>query len=266
MKESGAHGHCYHHTVVANSCHICQKFTTAACQHHMLPNNTPTSRIWYTVKDDMPTAICTAYTQGLGFHIPERFICHCQTQWALLRPNFCTRPADVAARHTQKFGLGDELWECRSSALLETTAGSLYIIRVETLISSLAWCPGDEAYSSCILLEKFGSIVIQANNAMDSTLLVVTIVVSQSQRTSVSAKLSATLCCSPQYENFEPGNCWEVRWPPRLTYTWRYCYQGTWKVVHYHAAVDMLTLNNTSLQLPMQSPPNLLLASVFVQH
>ena len=41
--------------------------------------------------------------------------------------------------------------------------------------------------------------MIQANNAMDSTLLVVTIVVSQSQRTSVSAKLSATLCCSPQY-------------------------------------------------------------------
>ena len=147
-----------------------------------------------------PPSVQHTCTQGLGFHIPERFICRCQMQWALLRPNFCARPADMAARRVQKFGLGDELWECRSSALPETTAGSLWnIIRVETLISSLAWCPGDEAYSSCILLEKFGSIVIQANNAMESTLLVVTIVVSQSQRTSVSAKLSATLCSSPQY-------------------------------------------------------------------
>ena len=264
MKESGAHGHCYHHTVVANSCHICQKFTTAACQHHMLPNNTPTSRIWYTVKDDMPTAICTAYTQGLGFHIPERLI------WlpdAMGSPQtkFLRSPCGRGRKARAKIWSGGWALRMSVSALPETTAGSLWnIIRVET--SSLAWCPGDEAYSSCILLEKFGSIVIQANNAMDSTLIVVTIVVSQSLRTSVSAKLSAILCSSPQYENFEPGNCWEVRWPPRLTYRWRYCYQGTWKVVHCHAAVDMLTLNNTSLQVFMQSPPNLLLASVFLQH
>ena len=82
-QESGAHGHCYHHTVVANSCHICLHHCCLPASHAPTHtrNNTPTSRIWYTyiytVKDDMPTAICTAYMYtGFGVSHP----------WAIYMP------------------------------------------------------------------------------------------------------------------------------------------------------------------------------------